>query len=87
MKKNAKNILFLPFKSIYFYLEGILSLVKILPHKSIMIFCAAVSDFIPKEVAEHKIQTKNEMALELCSSPKILGQMVDEKKLCVSFKL
>ena len=52
-----------------------------------MIFCAAVSDFIPENVAEHKIQSSNELNYKLVNVPKILGKMTGNKHLCVSFKL
>ncbi len=54
-KKN--NILLIPFSSIYYYLNGILQIKKYLPSESIIILCAAVSDFIPKDIPMHKITT------------------------------
>ena len=51
LKEYSERILLLPYTSIYAYLEGIISLKQIMPNKSILIFCAAVSDFIPEEVA------------------------------------
>lgn len=39
------------------YLNGILEIKKYLPKESIVILCAAVSDFIPKDVPTHKITT------------------------------
>ena len=87
LKQYSERILLLPYTSIYVYLEGIISLKQIMPNKSILIFCAAVSDFIPEEVAEHKIQTQTKLSINLVSSPKILGKMVSENHLCVSFKL
>lgn len=69
------------------YLNGILEIKKYLPSKSIIILCAAVSDFIPKDVPTHKITTSHELNLSLGNSPKILGRMTDQKILSVSFKL
>ena len=77
----------LPFKSIYAYLNGILYAKEVLPEKAIIILCAAVSDFIPETMAEHKIQTTDVLDYRLVNAPKILGKMSGEKHLCVSFKL
>ena len=77
----------IPFFSIYEYLEGIVRIKELLPKKSMMILCAAVSDFIPLEVVEHKIHTTSELKLDLTNSPKILGKMVSPDLLCASFKL
>lgn len=52
-----------------------------------IILCAAVSDFIPEEISEHKIQTKDNLELKFRNSPKILGHLVDQRHLTVSFKL
>ena len=58
-----------------------------MPKNSIVILCAAVSDFIPKEIPTHKITTSEELNLSLDHSPKILGKMTSEDLLTVSFKL
>jgi phosphopantothenoylcysteine synthetase/decarboxylase len=52
-----------------------------------LILCAAVSDFIPSIVSEHKIQTQEKLQLSFISPPKILGQLVDNRHLTISFKL
>jgi hypothetical protein len=48
LKFKKDMLLMIPFSSIYMYLNGILEIKKFLPTKSIVILCAAVSDFIPK---------------------------------------
>jgi phosphopantothenate-cysteine ligase len=48
LKSKKDMLLMIPFSSIYMYLNGILEIKKFLPTKSIVILCAAVSDFIPK---------------------------------------
>ena len=88
MLKSKKDLLLMiPFSSIYMYLNGILEIKKYLPKKSIVILCAAVSDFIPKKIPTHKITTSEELNLSLENSPKILGKMTSEDLLTVSFKL
>jgi phosphopantothenoylcysteine synthetase/decarboxylase len=77
----------LPFSTIYMYLNGIIEIKKHLPTKSTIILAGAVSDFIPLELPTHKMTTTNNINLELCSVPKILGDMTDPEMLCVSFKL
>jgi len=57
LRKKKDNILLIPFNSIYMYLNGILEIKKYLPKGSILIMCAAVSDFVPKTVTTHKITT------------------------------
>jgi hypothetical protein len=57
MKKFKHLLLLLPFESIYYYLNGITVIKETLPKGSRLIMCAAVSDFIPKEVSAHKIHT------------------------------
>lgn len=80
-------MLLLPFKTVYYYLNGILEIKKALPSKSAIILCAAVSDFIPKDVSEHKIHTSADLSLSLVNSPKLLGSMTSPNHLCASFKL
>ena len=87
MKKYKNKLLVIPFTSIYCYLSGLQLFKEALPKQSSMILCAAVSDFVPREVALHKIHTSEVLNLELISSPKMLGEMVSSKHLCVSFKL
>lgn len=87
LNKYRQYLLAIPFTSIYFYLNSLVKLKKVLPKGSILIMCAAVSDFIPKEVSLHKIQTTEELSLELVSSPKMLGKMKGNEHLAVSFKL
>lgn len=57
MQKSKKNLLLLPFKTVYYYLKGLILLKEMLPKQSAIILCAAVSDFIPKHVSSHKIHT------------------------------
>lgn len=85
--KHKDDLLLIPFSSIYSYLNGIKMLKQSLPVHSILIMCAAVSDFIPKEVSPHKIQTTEQLSLDLISVPKMLGEMKGGEHLCVSFKL
>jgi len=87
LNRHRDHFLAIPFYSIYYYLNGLVEFKQALPEKSIMIMCAAVSDFIPKEVVLHKIQTAEQLSLELVSSPKMLGQMKGKEHLAVSFKL
>ena len=68
-------------------MKGLQIAKRILPKQSIIILCAAVSDFVPLEVVDHKIHTKEELHLSLTTAPKILGTMVDGKHLTASFKL
>lgn len=49
--------------------------------------CAAVSDFIPEEISQHKIHTQDNLELRFKNSPKILSKMVNDQHLTVSFKL
>jgi len=51
LKLHKDNLLLISFKTVYFYLNGIVKIKKLLPNKSILILCAAVSDFIPKDVS------------------------------------
>lgn len=46
-----------------------------------------MSDFVPEQTPDHKIQTSEKLDLRLKSSPKILGRLVREDVLTVSFKL
>lgn len=59
----------------------------LLPTGSVFILCAAVSDFVPEETPENKIQTSDKLELKLKGSPKLLGQLVRKDVLTVSFKL
>jgi len=63
LQQYKDSLLLVSFKTIYYYLNGILKIKELLPDQSIIILCAAVSDFIPKDVAEHKIQTNSELNL------------------------
>jgi hypothetical protein len=63
MKKHRTHALFLPFNSIYHYLNGLQVLKQVLPKGSALVMCAAVSDFLPKEIPHHKIHTTEELTL------------------------
>lgn len=63
MQKYKHLLLLLPFRSIYHYLNEIKIIRESLPKHSRMIMCAAVSDFIPKEVSAHKIHTAEHLNL------------------------
>lgn len=82
-----ERILYVSFKTIHFYLAMALCIKQLLPANSTYILCAAVSDFVPEHTPDHKIQTSAELELKLKGSPKILGRLVREDVLTVSFKL
>lgn len=84
---NRFFILYLDFRTIFFYLYGSLIIKDLLPAGSIYILCAAVSDFVPEETPENKIHSSEKLELKLKGSPKILGQLVRKDVLTVSFKL
>ena len=86
--KTYKNrIIYVPFKTIHYYLIMSLRIKELLTAGSTYILCAAVSDFVPESTPDHKIQTSDRLELKLKGSPKILGRLVREDVLTVSFKL
>ena len=63
---------------------------EVFPECDGAILCAAVADFTPTEVAEHKIKRKGGMSLELRPNPDIaahLGQMKSSKQFLAGFAL
>jgi|JI61114C2RNA_FD_contig_51_3740708_length_652_multi_3_in_0_out_0_1 phosphopantothenoylcysteine synthetase/decarboxylase len=81
------RIVYISFRTIHFYLAMSLRIKELLPSGSTYILCAAVSDFIPESTPDHKIHTSDKLDLKLIGSPKILGRLVREDVLTVSFKL
>jgi phosphopantothenoylcysteine synthetase/decarboxylase len=62
-QKYEASIIYLPFKTIHYYLHMTLAIRDQLPAGSIYILCAAVSDFLPKQTPSHKIHTSDRLEL------------------------